>query len=132
MPTPNAILFLSSLSSLQSKILNQVFETLMFFSEHMTSDLEVRKKALSGLGFLCTRHHELLCGTELCKFYHELLQTAAPTSTSASDSIEVANMELKSLVLENLLSFFLEEERRMLEQDAKCEFLRVFLSKTTP
>lgn len=31
-------------------------------------------------------------------------------------------MELKSLVLENLLSFFLEEERRMLEQDAKCGF----------
>uniref|UniRef100_A0A5K3F1J8 Nipped-B protein n=1 Tax=Mesocestoides corti TaxID=53468 RepID=A0A5K3F1J8_MESCO len=98
----------------EPKILNQVFETLMFFSEKMTSDLEVRKNALAGLGFLCTRHYELLCGTRLCKFYHDLLQCPAD-----HDSERQNDMELKSLILENLLSFFLEEERRMLEQDAK-------------
>ncbi|CDI96881.1 nipped b protein [Echinococcus multilocularis] len=98
----------------EPKTLNQVFEILMFFSERMVSDLEVRKNALSGLGFLCTRHKELLCGTPLCKFYHELLQ--APTDHDVDKS---ADLELKSLVLENLLSFFMEEERRMLEQDAR-------------
>ncbi|VDM33859.1 unnamed protein product [Hydatigera taeniaeformis] len=98
----------------EPKTLNQVFEILMFFSERMVSDLEVRKNALSGLGFLCTRHKELLCGTPLCKFYHELLQAPADHDLDKS-----ADLELKSLVLENLLSFFMEEERRMLEQDAK-------------
>ncbi|KAL5105362.1 Nipped-B protein [Taenia crassiceps] len=98
----------------EPKTLNQVFDILMFFSERIVSDLEVRKNALSGLGFLCTRHKELLCGTPLCKFYHELLQAPAD-----HDVDKPADLELKSLVLENLLSFFLEEERRMLEQDAK-------------
>ncbi|VDK23311.1 unnamed protein product [Taenia asiatica] len=98
----------------EPKTLDQVFDILMFFSERMVSDLEVRKNALSGLGFLCTRHKELLCGTPLCKFYHELLQAPAD-----HDVDKPADLELKSLVLENLLSFFLEEERRMLEQDAK-------------
>lgn len=102
----------------EPKTLDQVFDILMFFSERMVSDLEVRKNALSGLGFLCTRHKELLCGTPLSKFYHELLQ--APSDRDVEKS---PDLELKSLVLENLLSFFMEEERRMLEQDSKCKLV---------
>ncbi|VDL93984.1 unnamed protein product [Schistocephalus solidus] len=113
----------------QPKILDQVFDTLMFFSEQLKTDLEMRKKALAGLGFLCTRHHELLCGSRLCNFYHHLLQAPHPpqsTGSAANTSSRPqsdGSVELKNLVLENLLHFFLEEERRMLEADAKCEFV---------
>nr|VZH95966.1 unnamed protein product [Spirometra erinaceieuropaei] len=110
----------------QPKILDQVFETLMFFSEQLKTDLEMRKKALAGLGFLCTRHHELLCGLRLCNFYHQLLQAPHPpppapgsAANSSSRPQSDGSVELKNLVLENLLHFFLEEERRMLEADAK-------------
>uniref|UniRef100_A0A0X3NT48 Nipped-B protein n=1 Tax=Schistocephalus solidus TaxID=70667 RepID=A0A0X3NT48_SCHSO len=109
----------------QPKILDQVFDTLMFFSEQLKTDLEMRKKALAGLGFLCTRHHELLCGSRLCNFYHHLLQAPHPpqsTGSAANTSSRPqsdGSVELKNLVLENLLHFFLEEERRMLEADAK-------------
>ncbi|KAK4474435.1 hypothetical protein MN116_001591 [Schistosoma mekongi] len=103
-------------SSKNANIRDQVFETLMFFTEQVKSDIEMRKKALSGLGFLCTRHHELLCGPRLCKFYHDLLQ--APCDEAKSKSTD-HHLELKCIVLENLLNFFLEEEKRMLEADAK-------------
>ncbi|KAK4467489.1 hypothetical protein MN116_008977 [Schistosoma mekongi] len=101
-------------SSKNVNIRDEVFEILMFFTEQVKSDIEMRKKALSGLGFLCTRHHELLCGPRLCKFYHNLLKApyeeAKPTDH---------HLELKCIVLENLLNFFLEEENRMLEADSK-------------
>ncbi|CAH8574922.1 unnamed protein product [Schistosoma turkestanicum] len=97
-------------------IRDQVFETLMFFTEQVKSDIEMRKKALSGLGFLCTRHHELLCGPRLCKFYHDLLQAPCDEANSKPSD---HHLELKCIVLENLLNFFLEEEKRMLEADAK-------------
>ncbi|CAH8644983.1 unnamed protein product [Schistosoma guineensis] len=103
-------------SSKNANIRDQVFETLMFFTEQVKSDIEMRKKALSGLGFLCTRHHELLCGPRLCKFYHDLLQ--APCDEAKPKSSD-HHLELKCIVLENLLNFFLEEEKRMLEADAK-------------
>ncbi|CAH8674533.1 unnamed protein product [Schistosoma rodhaini] len=103
-------------SSKNANIRDQVFETLMFFTEQVKSDIEMRKKALSGLGFLCTRHHELLCGPRLCKFYHDLLQ--APCD-EAKPKPSDHHLELKCIVLENLLNFFLEEEKRMLEADAK-------------
>ncbi|VEL09132.1 unnamed protein product [Protopolystoma xenopodis] len=158
-------------------IRDQVFDTLMFFTEQVKTDLEMRKKALSGLGFLCTRHHELLCGHRLCRFYHDLLRspgmpqsaydiyranskksirpsdlvdaTSAPEDetenaekresddcTQSQDDSNLlpsvsevdkqateqqeAILELKCVVLGNLLTFFLEEEKRMLEADAKC------------
>ncbi|CAH8872943.1 unnamed protein product [Trichobilharzia szidati] len=103
-------------SSKTSNIRDQVFETLMFFTEQVKSDIEMRKKALSGLGFLCTRHHELLCGPRLCKFYHDLLQASCDDIKSKQCDHQ---LELKYIVLENLLNFFLEEEKRMLEADAK-------------
>ncbi|KAL3316738.1 hypothetical protein Ciccas_004607 [Cichlidogyrus casuarinus] len=95
-----------------------VFETLMFFVES-GNDLDVRKNALSGLGFLSTRHHELLCGSRLCKFYQQLLQFPCPPPGLNDASDDNNMLALKSMVLENLLTFFQEEERRMLEADSR-------------
>ncbi|THD18350.1 Cohesin loading factor subunit SCC2 [Fasciola hepatica] len=107
-------------SSKNTNVRDQVFELLMFFTEQVKSDIEMRKKALSGLGFLCTRHHELLCGSKLREFYQHLLQNDSVRSLD-QEKIKVPDhqLELKCIVLENLLNFFLEEEMRMLDADAK-------------
>ncbi|KAA3682054.1 cohesin loading factor subunit SCC2, partial [Paragonimus westermani] len=111
-------------SHANTNVRDQVFDILMFFTEQVKSDLEMRKKALSGLGFLCTRHHELLCGQKLRDFYQHLLQVEPSKSsmTSCEDhskNVPDHQLELKCIVLENLLNFFLEEEKRMLDADAK-------------
>lgn len=103
---------------------------LMFFTEQVKSDLEIRKKALSGLGFLCTRHHDLLRGNRLSRFFRDLLQ--ADTQQQSGEEGEESHrpkspdhaLELKCVVLENLLNFFLEEEKSMLEANERCKLLR--------
>ncbi|KAG5443974.1 Nipped-B-like protein B [Clonorchis sinensis] len=109
-------------SSTNTNVRDQVFDLLMFFTEQVKSDIELRKKALAGLGFLSTRHHELLCETKLRDFYHRLLQTSDMHRIASDDSTKTSpdhQLEFKCIVLENLLNFFLEEEKRMLDADSK-------------
>lgn len=96
----------------------RVFETLMFFAEDSTLSCDIRTQAISGIGFLCIRHRELLSCPRLSKFYHNILLNKLD-NTKTSDY-----PELICCVLDNISVFLIEEDDRMRHQDSSCRVLR--------
>lgn len=84
---------------------DRVFEAVVHFTRH--EDDDVRLKALTGLGFLLVRHHDLMLGPEVRELYRYLL------GNLGSPAVE------RCQVLKNLTAYLLEEEARMIQKDAE-------------
>uniref|UniRef100_T1JC53 Nipped-B protein n=1 Tax=Strigamia maritima TaxID=126957 RepID=T1JC53_STRMM len=89
----------------QYLIREKVYEVMMYFMKH--ADEEVQHKALTGLGFTCIRHYDLMLEIELKELYNTLLIN------------ENASIKLKCQVLRNLQTYLQEEETRMIKQDSE-------------
>ncbi|CAN8005998.1 unnamed protein product [Ixodes hexagonus] len=83
----------------------RVFGAMLYFTEH--AEEEIRLRALTGLGFMLVRQHDLMLGPEVRELYRHLLESplAAP----------VARVQ----VLKNLTAYLMEEEAKMIRRDAE-------------
>ncbi|CAN8012156.1 unnamed protein product [Ixodes pacificus] len=83
----------------------RVFAAMLYFTEH--PEEEIRLRALTGLGFMLVRQHDLMLGPEVRELYRHLLESplAAP----------VARVQ----VLKNLTAYLMEEEAKMIQRDAE-------------
>ncbi|XP_064482067.1 nipped-B-like protein [Ornithodoros turicata] len=84
---------------------DRVFEAVIHFTRH--EDEDVRIKALTGLGFLLVRHHDLMLGPEVKELYRYLL------GNLGCPAVE------RCQVLKNLTAYLFEEEARMIQKDAE-------------
>ncbi|KAJ8305636.1 hypothetical protein KUTeg_016181 [Tegillarca granosa] len=89
----------------KTSVKDRVFAVLLYFVSH--EDEEVRKKALTGLGFLAVRHYDYMLGKELKELYYNFL---------TNQDVPVS---LKCQVLKNLQYYLQEEEIRMQKADAE-------------
>merc|ERR1719410_2989826 len=86
-----------------------VFETIYYFLEHESTD--VQNDTLGALGFICIRHYDLMMDERLKQKYISIL-------TSRNHSINHMTRH-KITVLQNIETYLVEEEIRMIAQDKK-------------
>lgn len=91
--------------TLEEPLKQRVFAAMLHFTEH--TEEEIRLRALTGLGFMLVRQHDLMLGPEVRELYRHLLESplAAP----------VARVQ----VLKNLTAYLMEEEAKMIRRDAE-------------
>lgn len=77
-------------------------------------DEDIQTNTLKSIGFICIRHYEFMLETELKTFYHKML-------------IEIdAPLKMKTEVLQNIESYLMEEDNRMIKLDQECKFIDLF------
>ena len=91
------------IEGLPENIKDQVFETLSYFV-HLDND-DIKYFTLKSIGSLCIRHYEFMMRSELKELYHYLLTS------------DVAQVNMKIQVLNNIEIYLQEEETRMIKQD---------------
>lgn len=81
---------------------------MMFFLRQ--DDEDIQTNTLKSIGFICIRHYEFMLQPELKDFYHRML-------------VDVnAPLKMKTEVLQNIESYLMEEENRMIKLDKECKF----------
>ncbi|CAH8492005.1 unnamed protein product [Dicrocoelium dendriticum] len=119
--------------STSAPVLDEVVDTLMLFAEYAAApvviqpsasgdtggetvlpaamnDPDLCRKAVMGLGFLVSRHDQLLCTKRLSTFFSRFLVAARPGSSKPT-----AFHEVQYIILDNLMHYFLDMEREMVE-----------------
>nr|CAD7424434.1 unnamed protein product [Timema monikensis] len=91
------------INGLPEDIKDQVFETLLYFVQQPSEDIQIY--TLKAIGSLCIRHYEFMLANELKFMYQRLL--------TESD----APLLMRIQVLNNIEMYLEEEERRMIKQD---------------
>ncbi|CAH1393670.1 unnamed protein product [Nezara viridula] len=87
---------------LPSNIKDEVIDTFLYF---LHRDQDSQHYTMKALGSVCIRHYELMLTDELKSLYHQYL------------SDENAPLQMKVQVLNNIESYLLEEEKKMIKQD---------------
>ncbi|XP_033210701.1 nipped-B-like protein [Belonocnema kinseyi] len=91
------------IEGLPDNIKNQVFETLTYFV-HLDND-DIKYFTLKSIGSLCIRHYDFMMLSELKELYHYLLTS------------DLAPVNMRIQVLNNIEIYLQEEETRMIKQD---------------
>ena len=86
-----------------------VFESIYYFLTHESYD--VQNATLQALGFICIRHYDLMMDERLKQKYISILVSRNHSSKSSTDQ--------KMTVLNNIETYLVEEEVRMIAQDKK-------------
>lgn len=88
--------------------MEEVFITMFYFMGH--NKREIQSDALHAIGFVCVRHHKFMLESKLKMLYIDIL------------NIDGYAVQHKIKVLNNLESFLVEEEARMMKMDQHCNY----------
>ena len=107
----------------KSKFVEFILDVLLYYA--LCGDTDVKSKALTGLGFICSSYPELMLADRVKSLYFDALQSH-PLQVSNFNSPSAANSscgpyEMRELVLRNLENFLLAEDARLLEADEDCK-----------
>merc|ERR1712241_346576 len=86
-----------------------VFESIYYFLDHESYDIQ--NATLQALGFICIRHYDLMMDERLKQRYISILLSRYHSSQHATQQ--------KITVLQNIETYLVEEEVRMIAQDKK-------------
>ncbi|CAL8108465.1 unnamed protein product [Calicophoron daubneyi] len=119
-----------------SSLLDEVLDTLMLFAEYAAApvashsatetsltpskgqtqinDADLCRKAMMGLGFVVSRHDQLLCTKRLRTFFLRFFINAESPATSPSSVKPSPFHEIQCIILDNLTHYLIDSERQMI------------------